>query len=125
MEEWLRDPQMLREVLLRRTLRAMITAAGTLNRVARGTKFRSDEERWACLQLIRMTPALAGVKHIPPEDESRSLTHPSISPEEEAELDAILDGTDCQASGGDLPWTPWDVKKSWQLLEARKGSSSK
>jgi hypothetical protein len=30
MEEWLREPQGLREVLLRRTLRAMITAAGTL-----------------------------------------------------------------------------------------------
>jgi len=112
MEERLRDPQMLREVLLRRTLRAMITAAGTLNRVARGTKFRSDEERWACLGLIRLASTLIGPKHLPPEEPLHNLAHPDNTEGESAVLLEILEK--------DEPFTSREESAQWWLEQFRK-----
>src|SRR5690349_5679757 len=81
-QEWLRDHKVLRDVLRRRLLRAMVSAAGTLADAARGRSFRNDEQRYACNILARLAPALVGVNHDPPEQPLRRLAHPMHTEEE-------------------------------------------
>jgi hypothetical protein len=90
MEEWLRDATLLRDVLRRRLLRAMITAAGSLRRACRGKPLGGEDERDAVKLLLRLAPTLVGARHDPPPDqeEVRSLAHPSHT---EAEADDLLE----------------------------------
>jgi hypothetical protein len=114
MEEWLRDPQMLREVLLRRTLRAMITAAGVLTRAARGHAFGNDEQRWACLQLIRLAPALVGWYEPEEEGSIRDLFHPSLTEEQKDFY---------EAEAKKPPETREEVADSWATTFRESGPS--
>jgi hypothetical protein len=95
-QEWLRDPVMLRDVARRRALRAMVSAAGVLGRIARGGQFLSESQREACCLLMKLAPSLLGGKHNPPSEPLRSLCHPSVPPDRELRL-LIMMESKCDA----------------------------
>jgi hypothetical protein len=113
MQESLRDPQMLRDVLLRRTLRAMITAAGVLQRVARGGAFGNEEQRFACLGLVRLAPAMIGWFEPEEEGSIRDLFHHSLSEEEKDYY---------EAEAKKPPMTREEVAESWARSFRESGS---
>ncbi len=100
MEQPRHNPQIMREILLRRTLRAMIGAARKINRVVLGRDaFANEEQRFACLGLIRLAPAMVGW-YEPEEgadgtgmqlDENGEFwRNPDTSEERKAEIRAVL-----------------------------------
>lgn len=90
MQEWLRDSTLLRDVLHRRLLRAAVSATASLARAARGHHFTSDDQRDASMLLVRLASSLVGPRFTTPDEPVRQLTHPTVSPEEDAYLADIL-----------------------------------
>ena len=82
MRELYRDPNLLRQLMEQRLLRAVVSATGTLERVARGrTRFKDDDQRTASLALARLAPQLMPKPEESNEESERFWNHDIWAPD--------------------------------------------